>query len=403
MDKEIQMGRKTSFLLFLGLIVFLPSMIWAAETPTMAIEEAKFAIEQARKAGAEKRGYDDLAAAKSWLSRAEKEYSEARSFFYRLSTSTTQKAKEDEIIYLAAMAKIKSMTAEAKAKKGATIDEIEDTQKEVSNYQNAIALLNKKLVEAEKAKELQAKAEAERKEMEEAKRQASEMEARKQRELDEAKKKTAEIEALRQKELEEARHREAQRAAEREKELAEAKQKAEQLAIQRAQEEAERKAKEEMLAGERQKLAALKEKTEALEREKAMLATAGKIPNVTIKTGEKEIFITILVIDLFTPANELKTSGKEILDNLGNFLKAYPNNKVIVRGHTDSTGKEAVNQALSEKRAQKVREYLVAYQDIQPTRVTTQGFGPSQPVTTNATEAGRALNRRVEIAIQTGE
>ncbi|MDO8955736.1 MAG: OmpA family protein [Deltaproteobacteria bacterium] len=77
--------------------------------------------------------------------------------------------------------------------------------------------------------------------------------------------------------------------------------------------------------------------------------------------------------------------------------------KVIVRGHTDSVGKEEVNQALSEKRAQKVREYLVAYQDIQPTRVTTQGVGPSQPVATNTTEAGRALDRRVEIAIQTGE
>lgn len=45
--------------------------------------------------------------------------------------------------------------------------------------------------------------------------------------------------------------------------------------------------------------------------------------------------------------------------------------KVIVRGHTDSVGKKEVNQALSEKRAQKVREYLVAYQDIQPTSVVS--------------------------------
>ena len=52
MDKEIHPGIEISFLLFLGLFVFLPPMVWAGETPTRVIEEAKFAIDQARKAGA---------------------------------------------------------------------------------------------------------------------------------------------------------------------------------------------------------------------------------------------------------------------------------------------------------------------------------------------------------------
>jgi len=378
MDKEIHLGGKISFFLFLGLVVFLPMMALAGETPTMVIEEAKFAIDQARKAGAEQKAYDDLSAAKSWLSRAEKEYDEARSFFSRMSTSKTQKAKDDEIIYLATMAKIKATVAENKAKKDAILKDLQDTRKDLADYQGAIAVLKKNLEEVQKAKEIQAKTEAERKELEEAQKKAKEMEA------------------LSQKELKEVRLKEAERAAAREKELAQAKLKAEQLAAQRAKEEAEMKSRE-------AKLAALQAKAEALEKEKTMLAGASKILNVTVKTGEKEIVITILAINLFTPATELKAQGKEILDNVGNFLKAYPNKKVIVRGHTDSVGKEEVNQALSEKRAQKVREYLVAYQDIQPTRVTTQGVGPSQPVATNTTEAGRALNRRVEIAIQTGE
>lgn len=396
MDKEIHLGGKISFFLFLGLVVFLPMMALAGETPTMVIEEAKFAIDQARKAGAEQKAYDDLSAAKSWLSRAEKEYDEARSFFSRMSTSKTQKAKDDEIIYLATMAKIKATVAENKAKKDAILKDLQDTRKDLADYQGAIAVLKKKLEEVQKAKEIQAKAEAERKELDEAKRQAAELEAQMRRELEEAQKKAKEMEALSQKELKEVRLKEAERAAAREKELAQAKLKAEQLAAQRAKEEAEMKSRE-------AKLAALQAKAEALEKEKTMLAGASKILNVTVKTGEKEIVITILAINLFTPATELKAQGKEILDNVGNFLKAYPNKKVIVRGHTDSVGKEEVNQALSEKRAQKVREYLVAYQDIQPTRVTTQGVGPSQPVATNTTEAGRALNRRVEIAIQTGE
>jgi OOP family OmpA-OmpF porin len=58
---------------------------------------------------------------------------------------------------------------------------------------------------------------------------------------------------------------------------------------------------------------------------------------------------------------------------------------------------------VSEKRASKVREYLVAYQNVNPSLVTSEGLGPSQPAASNATEAGRALNRRVEIAVQTGE
>ena len=403
MDKEIHLDRKLLFSLFLGLIVFLPLISWAGETPTMAIEEAKFAIDQARRAGAEQKAYDELSAAKAWLSRAEKEYDEARSFFGRLSTDKTQKAKDDEIIYLATMAKIKATVAENKAKKDAQLKELQDTRKDLADYQGAIAVLKKNLKEAQKAKEIQAKAEAERKELEEAKRQAAELEVQKRREWEETKKRAAEMETLRQKELQEARLKEAERAAAREKELAEAKLKAEQLAVQRAKEEAEMKAREAKLAEDRRKMAALQAKAEALEREKTMLAGASKIPNVTVKTGEKEIFITVLAINLFTPATELKAQGKEILDTVGGFLKAYPHHKAIVRGHTDSVGKQEVNQALSEKRAQKVREYLVAYQDIQPTRVTAEGIGPTQPVATNTTEVGRALNRRVEIAIQIGQ
>jgi len=400
MAKKIQLFGKILSLLFLGLISLLPLAASAAETPTMAIEEAKFAIDQARKAGAEQRAYDDLSAAKSWLSRAEKEYAETKSFFSRAKKMvSTDKAKEEEIIHLATMAKIKAMTAEAKSRKAGALTELQDVQKELSDYQSALAIFKQKLAEGEKAKEAQAKAEAERKELKEAKRKAAEMEAQKRKELEEAQKKAAEIEALKQKELQEARLKEAQRAGEREKELGEAKLKAERLAMQHTKEEAEMKAREEQLAAEKQKLAALQKKAEALEREKAMLAEANKIPNVTVKSADKEMVITILAIHLFTPANDLKSSGKTILDRLGKFLKSYSNNQVVVRGHTDSVGKETTNQAISEKRSQRVREYLVAYQDIPSTRITAIGLGPSQPVASNSTEAGRALNRRVEITI----
>lgn len=401
MDNKFPPRSITSFLLFLSFILLLPLTSWGDETPTMVIEEAKFAIDQARKAGAEQKAYDDLSAAKSWLLRAEKQYDEARSFLSRLSTERTQKARDDEIIYLATMAKIKAMVAENKSKKDAQMKELQETRKDLGDYQGAVAVLMKKLEEAQKAKEIQAKAEAERKELEQAKRQAEELEAQKKREWEEAQKKAAEVATLKQKELQEARLKEAERAAAREKELAEAKLRAEQLSAQRVKAETEMKAREEKLAEERKKMAAWQAKAEAMERERNMLAAASKIPDVTVKTGEKEMVIAILAINIFTPTTELKPQGKEILGKVGSFLQAYPHHKVIVRGHTDSVGKQEANQVLSEKRARKVREYLVAYQDIQPTRVTAEGVGPSQPVATNATEAGRALNRRVEIAVQT--
>ena len=211
----------------------------------------------------------------------------------------------------------------------------------------------------------------------------------------------SELEALKQKELQASRLEEATRVSQRERELSEAKLRTEQLAEQQAKEAAELKAWEEKLATEREKIAAIQKKAEALEEEKAMLAEASKIPQATARSGDKEVVITILAINLFTPNIEITTPGKQILDNLGTFLNRYPDHKVSVRGHTDSVGSEAMNKTVSEKRAQKVREYLVAYQNVNPTQITALGMGPSQPVATNATEAGRALNRRVEIAVMT--
>ena len=388
------------FLLFLGSLLYSPAMARAATTPTMIIEEAKFAIDQARRAGADKAALDDLMAAKSWLSQAEKEYEAKKGFFSRLISTD---AKDQEIIYLGTMAKLKALTAEAKAKKGAILISLKDSRRELSDYQNAVEAMKKKLAEVEKARQIQAKAEEERKALEEVRRKAVELEEQKKRELLDAQKRAAELEALKQKEIQASRLEESTRLAQKERELAEAKLKAEQMAAQQAREAAELKAREERLAAELEKLAALQKKAEALGKEKAMLAEAGKVDQATVTTGDREVVITILALNLFTPSMEISGSGKGILDRVGSFLKKYPEQRVVVRGHTDSTGSESTNRMVSEKRASKVREYLVAYQNVNPSRVSSEGLGPSQPVADNATEAGRALNRRVEIAVLTGD
>ena len=85
------------------------------------------------------------------------------------------------------------------------------------------------------------------------------------------------------------------------------------------------------------------------------------------------------------------------LNTLGKVLEQHPEGRFHIEGHTDSIGSDAYNQALSEKRAESVKRYLVQHFSIPPERLVTQGYGKNQPRTTNNTDEGRGINRRVEL------
>lgn len=91
--------------------------------------------------------------------------------------------------------------------------------------------------------------------------------------------------------------------------------------------------------------------------------------------------------------------GTVVLDAAAATLAKCPNIAVSINGHTDSVGADAYNQALSERRANSVRSYLLT-KGIPARRMTTRGFGESQPVADNRTKDGRARNRRVELKPQ---
>ena len=86
----------------------------------------------------------------------------------------------------------------------------------------------------------------------------------------------------------------------------------------------------------------------------------------------------------------LKPGAKKTLDRIAEQLKSDPAIKVVVEGHTDNTGKSDKNMALSEKRAQAVRDHLVS-KGVPEDRITASGKGESEPVATNKTVAGRQL------------
>jgi outer membrane protein OmpA-like peptidoglycan-associated protein len=94
----------------------------------------------------------------------------------------------------------------------------------------------------------------------------------------------------------------------------------------------------------------------------------------------------------------LKPSGYSEIDRVTNVLKKYPETRILVEGHTDSTGSETYNQKLSERRAQAVKNAIVS-RGVAESRIETAGFGESKPYGSNQTAAGRQLNRRVNVVI----
>lgn len=86
------------------------------------------------------------------------------------------------------------------------------------------------------------------------------------------------------------------------------------------------------------------------------------------------------------------------LDQVAQTLAEYNQTYIDVYGHTDSTGSDAYNQGLSERRAVSVADYLSS-RGVQQARIGTRGYGETQPIASNETEEGRAANRRVEIKI----
>lgn len=95
----------------------------------------------------------------------------------------------------------------------------------------------------------------------------------------------------------------------------------------------------------------------------------------------------------------IKPAFMPTLDKVANVLQRYPQTVIHVVGHTDSVGSESYNMQLSQRRAQSVVDYL-ASRGIESSRLNAIGRGESEPRATNETEAGRQLNRRVELFVK---
>lgn len=126
---------------------------------------------------------------------------------------------------------------------------------------------------------------------------------------------------------------------------------------------------------------------------------SAEIPGATVERVGEGITVTFASGLMYGfDSDAIRPEAGVNLQNLAASLRKYPNTALLIVGHTDSQGADAYNQDLSLRRANAAMAYLGRY-NIRADRVSASGRGESEPVATNDTDAGRALNRRIEVAI----
>lgn len=131
-----------------------------------------------------------------------------------------------------------------------------------------------------------------------------------------------------------------------------------------------------------------KAELEAIEGAQVESVNEGEAIKVTFESG----------ILYATNSSTLNAASRSSLDKFATSLLNNPDTDVRIYGHTDSSGSDAINNPLSQRRAESVYNYLMS-KGVSGSRMESQGFGSSQPVADNNTSAGRSENRRVEVFI----
>jgi outer membrane protein OmpA-like peptidoglycan-associated protein len=395
-------------LFFFGCSVAKPLL--GNDLPVQVLSDAKTALQQAQKEDAAEYAPLEMERSQESLTQGEKLWSR----YERTSGSTGTLRWDDEIRERALYAKLYAQIAQAvgnQKKVEQQVAETEVTQLKynslIKQYQAEEAQLNvliekHKKLEAERQtaellaqKASQAKEEAEKyaKMVEVAK-----QEALKQMELAKAAKEeqekaaaAAQEEALKAKKMAEIAEQERQEAqrqreeAQRQKELAEA-DKVTALKDKELAELAKNKAQQEAETA-RQQLQDMQNKLQLLSSEFAK-----------VKEEKRGLVVTLSDILFDLDQASIKPGSAKNLDYLADILKEYPDRKILVEGHTDSSGSEEHNQSLSEERAFSVMGYLMSH-GIDPKQMDAKGYGESKPVASNDTPEGRQQNRRVDIII----
>ena len=126
---------------------------------------------------------------------------------------------------------------------------------------------------------------------------------------------------------------------------------------------------------------------------------AYELPGATVQRIGEGITVTFPEGLLFGfDSDQIGATAQDNLRRFAASLQKYPNTRTLIVGHTDSDGSDAYNMDLSNRRAQSAANFITG-EGVDPARIGTAGRGESEPIATNSSDAGRQLNRRVEVAI----
>lgn len=113
-----------------------------------------------------------------------------------------------------------------------------------------------------------------------------------------------------------------------------------------------------------------------------------------------DVIIRLVGLQFGVGQSTIEPKNFELLTTLGKAVQLFPKSALTIEGHTDSHGGDGANLALSQKRADAVKQYLVSKLHIDPSAVHAVGYGETRPIANNETEEGRARNRRIDVVIR---
>lgn len=365
----------------------------SAGPPPRDIAEARLALQDAKNAGADQRATREYDAASAHFNVAQSTWNKQKDAVVAAHWARLAQAEARQAQYLSEAAAAQEMVSR----------ETERRQRgELAVREAEIAMLQARArTEAEKrAVEIEVRAAQERRRTEEelARREAEARERERLRSESEAR-----LQAERAKAEQEAA---ARTQVERDRGAAEIeKMKADLEATRKAAEEAQKAAElerqrlEEQRKAEEVRAAELaKARAGQQQAEEALKTTLSQLGQVR---EEARGLIVTLPGSIYFDVNksEVKPAMRERLAEIAKALATVGNRRVLVEGHTDSTGADEYNLKLSRLRAESVRSILIAG-GVSADRIESQGYGKTRPVASNATASGKAQNRRVEIVIQ---
>jgi outer membrane protein OmpA-like peptidoglycan-associated protein len=371
------------------------SLRCAAGPPPRQIAEARLALEDARNAGAERVAPREYDSARGHLAVAQSTWNEHKDAVVAARWARLAEGEARHAQYRA-----EERTAEETLRR----ERERRSQGELAVRDAEIALLQARArTEAEKrAAEAEARAAAERRVAQEelARREAAARESERVRSETEARL-SAEQARLEQEASQRSQQERERLNAELEKTRAELEaQKSAADAARKAAEE-EQKRLEEQRSADAARLAELERARQGQQQsEEELRKTLGQLAQVR---EEARGLIVTLPGSIYFDVNksDVKPAMRTRLTEIARALATVPDRHILIEGHTDSDGPSGYNLELSRLRAESVRSVLVGG-GVSPDRIETHGYGKTRPIASNATAAGKAQNRRVEIVLQGG-